>query len=72
VLCSDSYVKHEFTFTPAISLFVRCESEDGIRRLSTSLSEGGKTFMPLGNYGFSRQFAWVSDRYGVAWQLNLA
>jgi len=72
VLCSDSYVKHEFTFTPAISLFVHCESEEEILRLSTSLSEGGKTFMPLGNYGFSSQFAWVSDRYGVAWQLTLA
>ncbi len=72
VRCSDSYVKHEFSFTPAISLFVRCESEEEIRRLSTSLSEGGKIFMPLGNYGFSRQFAWVSDRFGVSWQLNLA
>jgi predicted 3-demethylubiquinone-9 3-methyltransferase (glyoxalase superfamily) len=72
VLCMDSHVKHDFTFTPAISLFVQCESEDEIRRLSTSLSEGGKTFMPLANYGFSRQFTWVSDRFGVAWQLNLA
>jgi predicted 3-demethylubiquinone-9 3-methyltransferase (glyoxalase superfamily) len=72
VLCCDSSVKHEFTFTPAISLFVLCESEDEIRRLSASLSENGKTFVPLANYGFSRQFAWVSDRFGVAWQLNLA
>ncbi len=71
ILCSDSSVKHDFTFTPATSLFVNCESEDELQRLSTALSEQGKTFMPLNNYGFSRQFAWVSDRYGVSWQLNL-
>jgi predicted 3-demethylubiquinone-9 3-methyltransferase (glyoxalase superfamily) len=28
--------------------------------------------MPLGNYGFRRQFCWTADRYGVTWQLNLA
>ncbi|HTB19428.1 MAG TPA: VOC family protein, partial [Bryobacteraceae bacterium] len=65
ILCSDS------TVTPAISLLVECESEQEIGRLCSALSEQGKTFMPLGNYGFRRQVAWVSDRFGVAWQLNL-
>jgi predicted 3-demethylubiquinone-9 3-methyltransferase (glyoxalase superfamily) len=32
---------------------------------------GGATFTPLGDYGFSRQFTWISDRSGVSWQLNL-
>ena len=72
VMCSDSFVKHGFTFTPSSSLFVECESEDEVRRLSSALAEGGAELMPLGNYGFSRQFAWVNDRFGVSWQLNLA
>lgn len=72
VICIDSPVKHAFTFTPAFSLFVDCESEEDIRRLSSALGEGGVALMPLGSYGFSRQFAWVNDRYGVSWQLNLA
>jgi predicted 3-demethylubiquinone-9 3-methyltransferase (glyoxalase superfamily) len=27
--------------------------------------------MPLDNYGFSRRFGWLGDRFGVSWQLNL-
>jgi predicted 3-demethylubiquinone-9 3-methyltransferase (glyoxalase superfamily) len=71
VLCTDSFVKHDFTFTPAFSFFVDCDSEDEVRRLTAALSENGATFMPRAAYGFSRLFAWVSDRYGVCWQLNL-
>lgn len=28
--------------------------------------------MPLGNYGFSQRFGWLSDRFGVSWQFNHA
>ena len=71
LMCTDSVVQHGFGFTPALSLFVDCDSEDDIGRLATVLSEGGAVHMPLGNYAFSRKFAWVNDRYGVSWQLNL-
>lgn len=71
VLCIDSPMKHDFSFTPAISLFVECESEQQLDRLSAELSKGGKFLMRLGSYGFSRKFAWLNDRFGVSWQLNL-
>ncbi len=71
VMVSDSYTSHDFTFTPSISLFVTCQSEQELAELSTALGEAGKYLMPLDNYGFSRRFAWVEDRFGVSWQLNL-
>lgn len=71
VLCTDSTIHHGFTFTPSTSLFVTCTSEAELEQIVAALSEGGKFLMPLDNYGFSRKFAWLNDRYGVSWQLNL-
>lgn len=68
----DSDGPHAFNFTPSMSLFVECETEEEIDRLHKALSEGGQELMPLGDYGFSRRFCWVNDRYGVSWQINLA
>ncbi len=70
LLCTDSPVKHAFSFTPSFSFFVECGSEDEVRRLNEVLKQGGAELMPVGNYGFSTLFAWVSDRFGVSWQLN--
>jgi predicted 3-demethylubiquinone-9 3-methyltransferase (glyoxalase superfamily) len=70
-MCIDSPVKHDFTFTPAMSLFVDCATESDIDRLFARLSDGGGVLMPLDRYPFSKKFAWAADRYGVSWQLNL-
>ncbi|WP_287884355.1 MULTISPECIES: VOC family protein [Paracoccus] len=72
VLASDSPVKHAFDFTPSWSFFVDCASGEEQERLFAALSEGGEVLMPPGDYGFSKRFAWVADRFGVSWQLNLA
>lgn len=68
----DSAIQHSFNFTPSMSLFVECDTEDEINRLYAALSESGEELMPLDNYGFSRKFGWVNDRFGVSWQLNQA
>ena len=71
VRCFDSPVKHAFGFTPSSSLFVTCASEAELDRIAAALSEGGRYLMPIGSYGFSRRFAWLDDRFGVSWQLDL-
>jgi predicted 3-demethylubiquinone-9 3-methyltransferase (glyoxalase superfamily) len=67
----DSPVSHGFTFTPAMSLFVDCASEAEIEGLFAKLSDGGQVLMPLNAYPFSPRFGWLSDKFGVSWQLNL-
>ena len=64
----DSSLPHAFTFTPAISLFVSCDSEEEVDRLHGELSEGG-VLIPLGKYPYADKYCWVNDRYGVSWQL---
>lgn len=71
-MCIDSYQKHDFGFTPAISIFCDCESEAELNEAYQRLEAGGEVLMPLDNYGFSKRFGWVNDRFGVSWQLNLA
>ncbi len=69
-MCSDSPVKHGFTFTPASSTFVEFDSVAELERVFGILAEGGQVLMPLGDYGFSPRFGWLNDRFGVSWQLN--
>jgi predicted 3-demethylubiquinone-9 3-methyltransferase (glyoxalase superfamily) len=71
-MCSDSPIKHGFTFTPASSTFVAFDSLAELERVYAALMEGGQALMPLGNYGFSPRFGWLNDRFGVSWQLNFA
>jgi predicted 3-demethylubiquinone-9 3-methyltransferase (glyoxalase superfamily) len=69
--CIDSPVKHAFDFTPSFSLFVECAADEELERLAAALGEGGSFLMPVGNYGFSRKFCWLQDRFGISWQINL-
>ena len=70
-MCSDSPAVHDWDFTPAVSHYLECENEAEIERLFSQLSENGDVKMPLNNYGFSQKFGWVTDSFGVSWQLNL-
>jgi len=48
-----------FTFSPAISFFVNCETQEEVDVLWEKLSEGGT----------KDRCGWLKDRYGVSWQI---
>jgi len=72
VMVHDSFITHGFDFTPSWSFFLDVADEAEFDRLFAALSAGGGVLMPPGNYGWSSKFGWVSDRFGVSWQVNLA
>ena len=49
----------QFTFTPAISLLVNCETQAEVDELWEKLSEGGE----------KSRCGWLKDRYGLSWQI---
>lgn len=55
----------------AISFFVYCNGEEEINRLYEALAHEGKILMPLDKYDWSPRYAWVEDRFGVNWQLDV-
>ena len=64
--CSTDGGKFEgFSLSVAVSTPAEVDS------IFNALAEGGKVFMPLDNYGFSKLFAWVADKFGVSWQLSM-
>ena len=49
----------QFQFTPAISLFVNCETQQEVDELWEKLSAGGK----------KEKCGWLKDKYGLSWQI---
>jgi predicted 3-demethylubiquinone-9 3-methyltransferase (glyoxalase superfamily) len=49
----------QFTFSPAISFFVNCETQEEVDELWEKLSEGGK----------KERCGWLKDKYGLSWQI---
>jgi predicted 3-demethylubiquinone-9 3-methyltransferase (glyoxalase superfamily) len=49
----------QFTFTPAISLFVNCETQQEVDDLWKKLSARGS----------DEQCGWLKDKYGLSWQI---
>ncbi len=61
-----------FKLTEAISLFVYCKTEKEVDMLFQKLSENGQILMPLNKYPFSEKYAFIKDKFGLAWQIMLS
>lgn len=70
-MCIDSHIDHEFTFTPSFSIYLTCDTEEEIDSLYNKMIQDGTALMPINNYGFSKKFGWLNDKFGISWQLNL-
>lgn len=60
-----------FKLNPSISLFVYCDGEKVIDELYNKLKDGGNILMPLDKYDWSPKYAWVQDKFGLSWQLDV-
>ncbi len=61
----------EFSFTPAVSFFTGCESEQEFDELWEKLVDGGSVLMePEAMQPYFEKFGWLQDKYGLSWQLG--
>lgn len=56
---------------PSISFYYICEKELDIDRIWKALSNGGQVMMPLDKYPWGEKYGWITDTYGISWQLAL-
>jgi len=55
----------------SVSFLVSCESEDEVQKYWDQLMDGGTVLMDLNSYPWSKKYGWISDQYGVSWQIIL-
>lgn len=70
LMIQDSLMKHQFSFTPSVSVAVVVDSTAEFNQIVDSLAPGGEFLMEPGDYDFAANFAWVKDRFGMSWQVN--
>src|SRR5690349_20721532 len=56
---------------PSISFYYICENENELHQVWNGLSKEGKVLMAMDKYPWSEKYGWLSDKYGVSWQIAL-
>jgi len=60
-----------FQPNPSISFFVTYQNEDELNTAWNKLAEGGHVMMALDKYPWSGRYGWLTDKFGISWQLYL-
>ncbi|QQS36039.1 MAG: VOC family protein [Ignavibacteriales bacterium] len=60
-----------FKLNQSISLFAYCESDKKIENIYNKLCEAGNVIFKLDKYDWSPKYAWVVDKFGLSWQLDV-
>ena len=60
-----------FKLNQSTSFFVYCESDEKIENVFKKLSKGGQVIFPLDKYDWSPKYAWIIDKFGLSWQLDV-
>ncbi len=56
---------------PSISFYYIGEKPEEIDRIWSVFSKGGKVMVPLDKYPWGEKYGWITDKYGISWQLAL-
>jgi predicted 3-demethylubiquinone-9 3-methyltransferase (glyoxalase superfamily) len=73
-LCGEKFVALNggplFNFNPSLSFSVVCETMEETDRTWNTLLKDGHVLMPLQKYDWSEKYGWLTDRYGLSWQIS--
>ena len=70
LMLSDVPPGMDFSVGTNVGVVVTSDDEAALRRLFENLAEGGEVTMPLQETFWSGCYGWLTDKFGVQWQVN--
>ncbi|SFH20900.1 VOC family protein [Pedobacter insulae] len=60
-----------FQPNPSISFYYICEEEQELDQIWSAFLKEGKVMMALEKYPWAEKYGWITDKFGVSWQLSV-
>ncbi len=61
----------KYQSNPSISFYYICENEQELDKIWKGFEKDGNVMMPLKKYHWSEKYGWITDKFGISWQLAL-